>query len=118
VARPCGVDRHLKEGVCPTSRRTAVTLTTPLRGWRSAEPEYATPLWLRHEVEITSRFAVVLGRRSGYPPQTRRAPQTSPSSCLQMKRFPRDATHPRYERARISREHLLQHFWVGSGARL
>jgi adenylate cyclase len=29
VARPCGVDRHLKEGVCPTSRRTALTLTTP-----------------------------------------------------------------------------------------
>ena len=29
VARPCGVDRNLKEGVCPTSRRTAVTLTTP-----------------------------------------------------------------------------------------
>jgi len=32
VARPCGVDRHLKEGVCPTSRRTAVTLTTPSAG--------------------------------------------------------------------------------------
>jgi hypothetical protein len=29
--RRCGVDRHLKEGVCPTSRRTAVTLTTPPR---------------------------------------------------------------------------------------
>jgi len=31
VARPCGLDRHLKEGVCRTSRRTAVTLTTPTR---------------------------------------------------------------------------------------
>jgi putative transposase len=31
VARPCGVDRHLKEGMCPTTRRTTVTLTTPAR---------------------------------------------------------------------------------------
>jgi hypothetical protein len=32
VARPCGVDRHLKRGRVPTSRRTAVTLTTPSSG--------------------------------------------------------------------------------------
>ena len=29
--RHCGVDRHLKEGACPTRRRTAVTLTNAMK---------------------------------------------------------------------------------------
>ena len=58
VARPCGVDRRLQEGVSRKSRRTAVTLTTPQISLRPRWPSVRSTSrhdFLRHRIALHFR---------------------------------------------------------------